>query len=729
MFATIRVRRSAGLLLAASSLLVLAAGACGGGGGKSSSTGTATPAAAAAGDVSGTYTVVQDSDGTKPIPGATVTLLLDNGTLAVRAVSGDDELTDSGTYSVHDGKMTIEFKEQGFTAKDQPYKLDGDTLEIPVKMFSEGAGSSTWKRAAAGAADAEPTASDDASADFGAPRAPGGLSELKPDWSLFDDNYATAQAMKTFTESVNDKHMTWEAAVQAAVARAKSFSDVVGVDVSPNGLNALIRYKDGHDEEFLTERFSVTKGGLSATGASSSEPYVSAAPVAAQSNGCGELPAIPSGGAVKTSKGRTVQPGREGLQPAPAKQKPPPPVLYGVSGYDAAKQPKPISSADSPPAGARKALLFAPLYDVPHSGPVYEGDTTAPGHWSGFRDGSGGNNVECIAAALKRGGYAPETILGRIEKGKPVQSGIDALVELTKKLTSTEYGVIYFMTHGAERDNGTIKLEMGALSEQDRKDVIGERKIRHEDATTLEDAIREKILREAGLPLDDDLKLTIRANVTDLDGSLQLWVSSEYFRLLREKMGVSFANTLIFVNACSSAANQGLVKAFDAKAFFGFQRPPDLSFSSDAAAQIIDLLPDKARSARNAWQMWVRYHAWLQAFAKAKPDERVQISILKAYGKNGVEYAPITDQTNLLIFRARHGPEPGKVDITTAIANMSECSKRFWSAGKRATFGNTGCRNWELGVVPPPTDAEVADAVFELGGGGDAPYGRWTMTD
>ena len=726
MFST--VRRCAVLPLLASALLVVVAVACGGGGGgKSSSSGTAAPASS--GDVSGTYVVVQDSDGGKPAVGATVTLVLDKGALSVHAVSGGDELTDSGTYSTHDGKMTIDFKEQGFHATDQPYKLDGDTLEIPVKMFSDGTGSSTWKRADAAAA--QPTASDDTSAAVGAPRAPGGLSALKPDWSLFDDNYATAQAMKTFVESVNDKHMTWKAAVQAAVVRAKSFSDVVGVDVSPNGLNALIRYKDGHDEEFLTERFSLTEGGLSATGERSSEPFVSAAPAAAPTppTECGELPAKPSGGAVKTSKGRTVQPGREGLQPAPAEQRPPPPVLYGVTGYDAAKQPKPISSADSPRASARKALLFAPLYDVPHSGPVYEGDATTAGHWSGFRDGSGGNNIECIAAALKRGGYVPETILGRIEKGKPVQSGIDALVELTKKLTSTEYGVIYIMTHGAERDNGTIKLEMGTLSEQDRKDVIGERKIRHEDATTLEDAIREKILREAGLPLDDDLKLTIRANVTDLDGSLQLWVSSEYFRLLREKKGLSFANTLIFVNACSSAANQGLVKAFDAKAFFGFQRPPDLTFSSEAAQQIIDLLPDKARSARNAWQMWVRYHAWLQAYAKAKPDDRVQISILKAYGKNGVEYAPITEQSVLLIFRARHAPMSGQADITTAIANMHECAKKFWSAGKRATFGNLGCRNWEVGVIPPPTDAEVADAIFELGGGGDAPYGRWTMTD
>jgi hypothetical protein len=171
------------------------------------------------------------------------------------------------------------------------------------------------------------------------------------------------------------------------------------------------------------------------------------------------------------------------------------------------------------------------------------------------------------------------------------------------------------------------------------------------------------------------------------------------------------------------------VNAFDAKVFFGFQRPPDLTFSSEAAQQIIDLLPDKARTARDAWQMWVRYHAWLQAFAKAKPDDRTKISILKAYGKSGVEYAPITDSSVLLIFRARHGPTSGAADITKAIAAFQDCSKKFWSAGKRATLGNFGCRNSEIGVIPPPTDAEVADAVFELGGGGDAPFGRWTMTD
>lgn len=701
-------------LLLAVSVLAVVVTACGGG--KSSSPATSTPASET--DVSGTYVVVQDSDGTRPKEGATVTLVLDKGKLSVRAVSADDELTDTGTYSVRDGRMTIAFVEQGMSATDQPYKLDGETLEIPVKMFSEGAGSSTWKRAEPGAADAQPTAGDEDAAAIDAPRAPAGLSALEVNWKLFDvDKYATAAAMKTFVESVNDKHMTWENAVKAAVDRAKSFSDVSGVDISPNGLNAVIRYKDGRDEDLLTERFSLTEGGLSTSGERPSEPYVSAAAAPAAAISCPALPGSPRG-AAKTSRGRLAQPGREGLQPKGS--------LYGVSNYNPKGQPKPITSADSPPAGARKALLFAPLYDVPHPGPVYKGDLLTVGTWSGFREATD-DNIACITADLKRGGYVPETILGRIEKGKPVDTGIDALVKLTKKLTGGEYGVIYFMTHGAAPDGAIVKLEMGTLSEEDRESVIGERKIRHEEATTIEDAIREKVLREAGLPLDDDLKKTIRANV-EVNGRLELWVSSEYFRLLRVKMGVSFANTLVFANACSSAANAGLVNAFEAKAFFGFQRPPDLVFSSDAAQTIFDLLPDKARSARDAWSMWARYERWLEAVAGVTRPDRTKIDVLKAYGKNGVEYARMEDQTVILIYRLRHGPTSAASDITKSIGVVQSCSQMFWSSGTKTGLKSPGCHNLEFGNHLP-TDAEVADAVFEVGGGGDLPYGRWTLAD
>src|SRR3989304_5923000 len=86
-------------LVALAVLLPLLAAACGGG--KPSK-----PAARA--DVSGTYVLVPDNDGGKPKPGVTGTLVLDSGKLTVRAVSPSDELTDTGTYSVREDRMTIE---------------------------------------------------------------------------------------------------------------------------------------------------------------------------------------------------------------------------------------------------------------------------------------------------------------------------------------------------------------------------------------------------------------------------------------------------------------------------------------------------------------------------------------------------------------------------------------------------------------------------------------------
>ena len=218
--------RCCSLLMLLAGLVAMFAFACGGGKTSPSSGSTA----ATSGDVSGTYVVVQDSDGTKPKPGVTVTLVLDKGSLSVHAVGPGDELTDSGTYSINDGKMTIEFKDQGISAKDQPYKVDGDMLQLPVKMFSEGAGSSTWKRGGGQATSKSTPAA----------------AALKSDWSRWDLNKnAAAAGTKHFVEAVNDKGTAWEQAVTETAAYVRTLTDVTDAKVSANGLNITIRYKDG----------------------------------------------------------------------------------------------------------------------------------------------------------------------------------------------------------------------------------------------------------------------------------------------------------------------------------------------------------------------------------------------------------------------------------------------------------------------------------------------------
>jgi hypothetical protein len=668
------------------------------------------------GDVSGTWVLVRDSDGTEPLADTTITLILGDGELSVRAVSPDDELTDAGTYSVSGGKMTITFNEQGISATDQPYRVEGDTLEIPVKMFSDGEGSSIWQRSSS-SAEAEPPAEEGASSPEATGGGDGGFSpDLEADWSIYADDYATAAAMKAFVEAVTAQGMGWEEAVQAAVDKAKTFDDVASVQISPNRLNAVITYKDGGEEDLITERFTTTEGGAVSLAPRVSEPLVSSAPATTAS--CPTLPASPQGIA-KARGGNVAEPGREGLQPKGG---------YGVTIYDAASQPRPITSDDSPPASERNALLFAPLYEVPHPGPRYDKNgKLVPGMWSGFREATDGDDIGCVKAALEKAKYRTDLIIGKIEKKEPVQTGMDAIVELSQKLTSTKYGVIYILTHGSAFDNNVIKLEMGTLSEDDREKVLGKRKINHQEMTTLEDAIREEILNRAGLPLDDDLKRTIRANV-EINGRLELWVSSDFFRLLREKKGLDFSRTLVFVNACSSAANSGLVTAFGARAFLGWERPPDMNFASNAAQVFFEEVTDKGRTARNAWSMWGRYQRWLEvASGRTRPD-RTKVDILKAFGPNGVEYPRMPDQTVILIYRIRHGPASASSDITKSIGVVQACYDQFWSTGTSTGLKSPACRQLEFGSHLP-TNEEVADAIFDAGGGGNLPYGRWTMAD
>ena len=410
------VPRRPRIVLFAVSLLVLSA--CGGGN-------ASKPAAET--DISGTYVVVQDSDGTRPKPGATVTLVLDKGTLSVKAVSAGEELTDSGTYSVRDGRMTIEFREQGISATDQPYKVNGDTLEIPVKMFGEGAGSSTWKRT-----DGQAT-TDVAS---------GAETALKSDWGRWDlKKDAGAAATKHFVEAVNDKGTPWTDAVQDTVTFAKGLANVESATVSSNGLNITIRYKDGTGDYVTTERMELAPAVSAAADSPSPELFVSARPVGAgqppssvslaTAGGCGALPGAPAAGS------RAPEPGREGLNPAGG---------YGVSLYNAQSQPKPITSADSPP---KRALLVAPAYELGHPLRGHGGKVV---FYDSFKSAVG-PSIECMQADLTGSGYKIDTILGTTEGGKAVHTGDQAIEELAKFLTTNSYGVFYVMSHGTNIDS------------------------------------------------------------------------------------------------------------------------------------------------------------------------------------------------------------------------------------------------------------------------------------
>jgi hypothetical protein len=693
------VRCRSRLVLVAVVLLALVLSACGGG--KASPSGTAKPVSDT--DISGTYVVVQDSDGTRPKPGATVTLVLDKGTLSVKAVSAGEELTDTGTYSIHDGRMTIEFREQGISATDQPYKFDGETLEIPVKMFSEGAGSSTWKRT-------DGQATNDAT--------PAASATLKSDWSRWDlKKDAGAAATKSFVEAVNEKGETWTQAVQETAVFARSLPNVTDAKVSPNGLNITITYKDGSGDYVVTERMDLAPAESAAIDSPSPELLVSARPVAAglsqpvapltTAGGCGALPGSPA-----TS--RPPEPGREGLNPAGG---------YGVSLYNAQSQPKPINSADSPP---KRALLVAPAYELAHPLRGHGGKVVV---YESFK-AAVGPSIECMQADLTGAGYTVDTILGTTEGGKPVHTGDQAVEELAKLLTTNTYGVFYVMSHGTNIDHwytlhSQSWMYMGLLDldRPELKKAVNGRKLNPD----VNADIVKALVTMSGLTWDGsgDAPLVVGA---EFEGSAVIWVTPAFFQMLKDQKSVSFDKTLVFLNTCSSGAGSSLKDAFKAKAFFGWMIPMNGTFVAHAAETIFDSATDKARSARNAWWMWRRHEAWQIEQAGTTREDHAKPEQLKAFGIDGAEYEPISSQSLILIYRLRHGPSSASSDIAKSLLVVKSCSELFWSAGKKTGLASPACHQLEFGNQLPTND-EVDDAIFEVGGPVQKPFGRWTLAD
>jgi len=104
--------------------------------------------------IDGIYTLIGDSDGTKVVKGAMVTLTISgspSGSLAMSAIKPGETVTDSGTFKIRNGKITLSFNEMEWEATNAPYSLNGNILTLPFKALGgEGPGTSTWKRLGGG---------------------------------------------------------------------------------------------------------------------------------------------------------------------------------------------------------------------------------------------------------------------------------------------------------------------------------------------------------------------------------------------------------------------------------------------------------------------------------------------------------------------------------------------------------------------------------------------------
>jgi hypothetical protein len=618
----------------------------------------------------GSYHLVGDVGGTQVKTGATVTLTLRaDGTLTMLAVQPGQEVTDTGTWKVTGDSITIESKD-GLIKGTGKYDYDGTTLHLPALIFGEGRGSSEWTRVGAttsGAATSAP------------PAALGNQDDL---WDL--DKDAAAAGTKVYSDAIAAGTARADAIAQA-VAKVKTMPDVTSADVSSNGLNIRVTYSDGLHEDIVTERLQPSASGPNWRQGSSA--------VGSDPATCEKLP-----GASPDPR----EPGREGVNPGGG---------YGVALYDQNIQPKPVTSADTPPV--KRALLISPQYDVPH--PVHKAPTT-------IRQVTG-NNIECLQASLTKAGYQVDTILGHMVGGKRVDAGDQAIQKMITDLTTQKYGVIYFLGHGylEATSNSFAGIWMGAvdLDRPEIKAVLGGKKIDR----TLKDKVNEAYTKLFGLTWDPANPVFDLA--PDDDRTPSIIVKPAFFAQMRTK-GADFSKSLIVINACSSAVTLNMVAAAAPKAYLGWTHEMSGEFLADSSEAIFDMLTDHARTVRAAAQLWQIHEKWKASGPALKPEE--DWINLDAVGANGKPYDPIDAQTYILIFRLRHGPSSASSNITQSAKVIKACYDQIWKFHKGA-LASPACHALDYGATQP-TEGEVVDALFEVGAqaiSGGA--GRWTLAD
>lgn len=650
----------------------------------------------------GAYELVGDVGGTQVGDDATVTLTLkQDGTLTLLAVQPGETLEDTGTWSATDTDIKVATADETLVG-DGPFELRGAVLILPFFVFGEGEGTSEWKRTTEPVT-VDPDEGDEELAD-------GSSGGFEDTWELEGpDAVASAVGMKAYSEAIAEGTAQADA-VLVALDEIQAMESVESAEVSANGLNIEIVYDDGTTDELLTERLlaegeddpSVGSGASEAsnlTGAGLSSPGLGTAGVGALSFAAASAavePDIATCEKLPAASSTPQETTREGINPGGG---------YGVTAYLPLIATKPINSDDSPPIAQRTAVLISPQYDVTHGGDTIRGQA--------------GSNIECVDASLSSRGYKVTTILGK--DGDPDSTGLEATAAFIDALAKKP-GVVYFLGHGASGQNKNY-LDMGPLDMalEPVTKITGDKSVTIDQAMAAR--INESLAEYLGLEWDPNNKVL---NISpDSQGVPTLWLHPKFFNAVRDR-GASFENSLVWLNACSSAASGTFQDAIQAKAFVGWENDMTGAFIADASEAGFDALADSTRTARGATQVWQLHALWENGSGTAASN--LDPRNLWAGGKTS-EYLPLTGQAHVLLFYIRHAPGTAAADLAANARGVKACYDQYWSGGTRAGIGTT-CLKLQMGV---PTVVDVLEAMFEAGapapGAPGEPAGRWTMAD
>ena len=292
------------------------------------------------------------------------------------------------------------------------------------------------------------------------------------------------------------------------------------------------------------------------------------------------------------------------------------------------------------------------------------------------------------------------------------------------RIFTTDYGVIYWHTHGMwasknDRDPPTVWLSLGTPSLKipgDTADDVRNRYILY---------LREQFEGTGYNHIDFDAHDCF---LVDIDTG-SLLVSAKFI----EKLDNDYSDGLVFLEACHSAHDLSFRKAFNSKAFLGFTDTAYFPGGEMLSHDFFLCLSKKTRTAREAYDFSWGYvkHKTRSGYIGGYEEYTVAVDVTldryKLYMKGsdapqlcgpGGQFEGLSSEVHAMLMQARKfaARDPDR-SIEGEIEQLMKCFTEYWFPGNSDALKSPYCHGARVGE---PTIEDVRMAQGILGGYKDA---------
>ena len=289
----------------------------------------------------------------------------------------------------------------------------------------------------------------------------------------------------------------------------------------------------------------------------------------------------------------------------------------------------------------------------------------------------------------------------------------------------TKPSIIYFSTHGGvagTEDGGNAIASAGELGAK-YKDV--------KNPVTVGERLRD-LLNAEGLP--EAARAGITWGVMDSSNGFVFrapLLLPKFFEEALGKQGVP--GSLVYVDACYSAAYSDLARAFKAKAYLGHVATVAGWASARFARYIFSNMLHRGHSVREAWDRLVNlcngaYVVYLEdsilsPVARGDVDLKEEAANMVAWGIGQKPHSRINNEVFWLMRMARWANK----DVNDGADTLARCYAQYWRPpSKRPGLADQYCNSGILGSHTPVAE-EVEDARHLVSGRPSKPIGRFVL--